>query len=227
MIAHRGLSGVERENTNAAFIAAGNRSYYGIETDLHVTKDGHFVLIHDETTGRVSDKNINVERSRINKIKKIVLKSKSGKTERSDLRIPLLSEYIAICKTYGKVCVLELKGSLSMKDSESVVRIIRDMNYLKSVIFISFNEKNLLNLRKIIPECAAQLLTAGYDRRIFDFLTENRISLDIHYKALTKEIVDEIHGAGLEVNCWTIDDPAEAERLVSFGVDYITTNILE
>ena len=41
MIAHRGVSGLERENTNAAFIAAGNRSYYGIETDVHRTKDGH------------------------------------------------------------------------------------------------------------------------------------------------------------------------------------------
>ena len=37
VIAHRGLSGIERENTNAAFVAAGNRSYYGIETDIHRT----------------------------------------------------------------------------------------------------------------------------------------------------------------------------------------------
>ena len=37
MIAHRGLSGLEKENTNAAFIAAGNRSYYGIETDVRKT----------------------------------------------------------------------------------------------------------------------------------------------------------------------------------------------
>ena len=53
MIAHRGLSGIEKENTNAAFIAAGNRSYFGIETDVHKTVDGKFVIIHDDTTGRV------------------------------------------------------------------------------------------------------------------------------------------------------------------------------
>lgn len=39
VIAHRGLSGIERENTNAAFVAAGNRSYYGIETDVRRTAD--------------------------------------------------------------------------------------------------------------------------------------------------------------------------------------------
>ncbi len=37
MIAHRGLSGIEMENTCSAFVAAGNRSYFGIETDVHVT----------------------------------------------------------------------------------------------------------------------------------------------------------------------------------------------
>ena len=47
VIAHRGLSGLEKENTNSAFVAAGNRSYYGIETDIHRTKDGHFVINHD------------------------------------------------------------------------------------------------------------------------------------------------------------------------------------
>ena len=54
MIAHRGLSGLETENSIQAFIAAGNRSYYGVETDVHVTKDGKFVVIHDDATGRVA-----------------------------------------------------------------------------------------------------------------------------------------------------------------------------
>ena len=53
-IAHRGLSAIECENTNAAFIAAGNRSYFGIETDVHVTADKRFVIIHDDTMKRVS-----------------------------------------------------------------------------------------------------------------------------------------------------------------------------
>ena len=47
MVAHRGLSGLELENTAAAFVAAGNRSYYGIETDVHRTADGKFVVIHE------------------------------------------------------------------------------------------------------------------------------------------------------------------------------------
>ena len=50
---------------------------------------------------------------------------------------------------------------------------------------------------------------------------------DIDYRLLTKEIVDAVHQAGAEVNCWTVNDPADGERLIEMGVDYITTNILE
>ena len=54
MIAHRGLSGLEMENTGLAFVAAGNRSYYGIETDIHRTADGKFILTHDDNLKRVT-----------------------------------------------------------------------------------------------------------------------------------------------------------------------------
>ena len=63
MVAHRGVSGLEKENTNAAFVAAGNRSYYGVETDVHKTADGQFIIIHDHTTKRVGVDNLNVEES--------------------------------------------------------------------------------------------------------------------------------------------------------------------
>ena len=75
IIAHRGLSGIERENTCPAFLAAANRSYFGIETDVHVTKDGKFVIIHDETTERVSlgKNNINVEETNYEAVRDIIL----------------------------------------------------------------------------------------------------------------------------------------------------------
>ena len=44
---------------------------------------------------------------------------------------------------------------------------------------------------------------------------------------MTQEVIDALHAEGLEVNCWTVDDPEWAEKLVAMGVDYITTNILE
>ena len=112
MIAHRGLSGIERENTYPAFLAAANRSYFGIETDVHVTPDGQFVVIHDETTDRVTlgKSSINVEKTPFDEFKDLILPDLDGSFTRRDIRIPLLQDYISICKKYGKICVLELKN---------------------------------------------------------------------------------------------------------------------
>ena len=99
MIAHRGLSGLERENTCPAFVAAGNRSYFGIETDVHITKDGKFVIIHDETTDRVSlgQSSINVEENDYAAVSGLVLPDLDQTTNRQDIRIPLLADYINMC----------------------------------------------------------------------------------------------------------------------------------
>jgi len=92
MIAHRGLSGIERENTNAAFVAAANRSYFGIETDIHKTVDGNYVLIHDDKTGRVAIDNMVVEESTFDTLRSLVLTDRDGTKSRSDIRIPTLEE---------------------------------------------------------------------------------------------------------------------------------------
>ena len=90
MVAHRGVSGLEKENTMAAFVAAGNRSYYGIETDIHRTLDGHYVAIHDADTGRVARQKLNVGQSTLAELRAICLNDIADGEPRGDLRIPTL-----------------------------------------------------------------------------------------------------------------------------------------
>lgn len=234
MIAHRGLSGIETENTNSAFVAAANRSYFGIECDIHVTSDKKFVVIHDETTARVSKENINVETSDFETVRKIVLnnKDKTGninemQATRGDLIIPTLSEYISICKKYGKKCILELKNRFEPEDIKKVADEINSLGYLDGVIFISFSLDNMINLRKLLPNQPLQFLTGKYNEEILNALNEYNLDLDIAYNALTKEIVEELHGNGHLINCWTCDDKDRVLELLDMGVDFITTNILE
>ena len=88
VIAHRGLSGIETENTNSAFVAAGNRSYWVIETDVHKTVDGVYVIFHDDNTGRMTNKNLVVEEVTYKKLCKLTLNDVIGKQGRRDLIIP-------------------------------------------------------------------------------------------------------------------------------------------
>lgn len=229
MIAHRGLSGLERENTNAAFVAAGNRSYFGIETDVHKTSDGVFVIIHDEHTQRISGgmHDVNVENSPFSEVQAITLPDLDGKV-RSDLRIPTLEEYVRICKKYGKICVLELKNTFEAEDIRTIIEIIREQAYLENVIFISFVLENCVILRQMLPEQPIQWLTScAVDDALIETLCRYHFALDSDYKYLTQDIVSKLHAHGIEVNCWTCNNPGDGEALVKMGVDYITSNILE
>ncbi|MBO4355981.1 MAG: hypothetical protein J5850_03925 [Clostridia bacterium] len=225
-VAHRGVSKLERENTNAAFIAAGNRSYFGIETDMYKTSDNRFVLMHDGKTGRVSKTDIPIETSTYEELRNLILTDLDGQ-DRSDLRIPDLEDYIKICKKYDKICVLELKSQFSEEDTKAFCEIINSYGYLENVIFISFHLDNLLKIKYLYPEQKVQYLRGDFEEGLTELLVKNKMDLDIYYQGLTKERLDECHKNGILVNCWTVDNPADAEKLSEWGVDFITTNILE
>ena len=230
MIAHRGLSGIECENTNAAFVAAGNRSYFGIETDIHVTKDGKFVVIHDDKTSRVAKEELIVEECTLDELRKIRLLDtprQNADFTRSDLCLPELCEYIRICKRYDKKAVLELKNRFETEDIKKVIDEIKKQKYIDNVIFISFSWENMVDIRNILPKAKAQFLISKWDDELIEKLKAHNLDLDIHYKALSKDKVKLLHKNGIEVNCWTVDDASDAKKLISMGVDYITSNILE
>ncbi len=232
-VAHRGLSGIEAENTNAAFVAAANRSYYGIETDVHRTADRRFVINHDGNLKRVGGEDICVENATMSDMQEIVLFDKDGTKERADLRPATLENYISICKKYGKHCVLELKSLFTDEETARIIDIINSYGYIDGVTFISFHYDNLLKVRKILPSQSAQFLTGAPfacfpdGERVIDKLLRDRIDVDVQHTAVTEELISIMHGAGLTVNCWTVDNKEDGERLAKMGVDLITTNILE
>lgn len=227
MIAHRGVSGLERENTNLAFVAAGNRSYFGVETDIHCTADGDLIVIHDDTTTRVSGVELVVEEQTFAALRAIKLLDLDGSNTRQDLRMPSLEEYIGICKKYEKTCVLELKNPMEEAVVRKIIDRIEALGYLDEVIFISFCFENLVYVRNYRPTQRAQYLFKVFTEELVAKMKEYRLDVDVYYKLLTEELIADLHAQGFEVNCWTVDDPAVAEQLVSWGVDYITTNILE
>ena len=227
VVAHRGLSGIEKENTNAAFIAAGNRSYFGIETDVHRTLDGKFVCFHDDTTGRVAIDNMTIEETTFDTLRKLLLTDRDGVKGREDLKIPTLKEYIATCKRYEKIAVLELKNEFEKEDIAKICDEIKELGYLESVIFISFAFNNLVKLREIYPEQKVQFLTSVYFDELPSLLKKHSFDLDILYTELSEERIKLLHENGIEVNCWTCDDKEWGENLAKWEIDYITSNILE
>lgn len=227
MIAHRGLSGIECENTAAAFVAAGNRDYFGIETDVHRTLDGKFIIIHDDTTSRVSADSLSVENNDFKTLRSVRLADKEGKI-REDLCLPSLAEYLRICRAYGKTGVLELKNLFSEYDISEILKTVRNEYKIDKMIFISFHFENLVYLRRLEKNARIQFLYSDkVDSALIDRLKTHGFDLDIHYSRLTEASIKLLHENGIRVNCWTVDDKHAAEKLALWGVDFITTNILQ
>ncbi len=227
MVAHRGLSGLELENTASAFVAAGNRSYYGIETDVHRTSDGKYICFHDDNTKRVGQDEMIVEKTTFETLRAIRLVDHDGKKGRYDLIMPSLDEYISICKKYDKTAVLELKNYFEPEHIDEIIQIIRDLGWLDRTVFISFSLPNMICIRQRLPKQRAQFLTSIFHDWLVDTLVKYDLDLDIYFNALTAERVKLVHDAGHEVNVWTVNTLEDAQRMVDYGVDYITTNIVE
>ena len=226
-IAHRGLSGLELENTISAFVAAGNRSYVGIETDVHVTKDGKFVVYHDDTTGRLCDEDVKIGNTDYKKLKLLTLKPQKNRTVGSDFVIPDLRDYLSICAFYDKIAVLELKERMTPEHIAQIYAEVEKYYNPDNLIFISFSLQNLIDLRHLQPNANIQYLVQEFNKDILATLKQYNFDLDIGYWICSKEVIDVCHQNGIKVNCWTVDNPGDAERLIDYGVDYITSNILE
>ena len=245
MIAHAGLEGFETPNTLAGVVAAGNRSYWGIEVDLRVTKDKEIVLIHDdnllESTGadvKVSEHTwaellqyTRYDRREFFGMEAYGIEDDKGKgITRSDLRISSFGEYIRVCKKYGKVAVPEIKGRFSPEEIGIMLDIVRKQDYLYRVVFISFGWENLAEIRRQQPGQTVQFLTyAGMDTsdEFLDRVAAEGFDLDVHLSNVTEDLVKRCHARGIKLNVWTVDFLSDAEKYVEWGVDYITSHILE
>ena len=140
LIAHRGLSALQPENTCAAFLAAAKRSYYGIETDIRLTADGKFALIHDDNLNRVFG-----VKKKVRKCTLAELRSVRGMVDgvpRADFQIPVLKEFLGICRAYQKQAVIEIKDGLTQAEAGALVAEVEKENALQHTVFISFCKRN-------------------------------------------------------------------------------------
>ena len=227
MVAHRGVSGLERENTCPAFVAAGVKTYYGIETDVHVTLDGKYIIVHDDDLKRVAGLDMGVETSNFDDLRTVRMTDRDGITERNDIFLPTLEEYLSICKKYEKEAVLELKNEMTSENVEGIAAAVDAAGMFEKTTFISFSKNNMFYLRDARPDANAQFLTSTLSEENIAFMLDNKLDADIYHKAMTKEFVDLMHANGRVVNVWTVDTIEDAETVREMGVDMITSNILE
>ena len=221
-IAHRGYRYAYPDNTESSFTAAASMDFYGIETDIHKTKDGCFVCNHDDSVTFADGSSLKINRSTFAELTaKPLLNYKTSE----DVRLCTFETYLRICKAGNKVAVIELKGTFLPKDITSILEIV-DEEYSRSrVCFISFNSLMLALVRAQDPTVELQYLSQTEDDPYFEDCLENGIHVSVRTTILTEELVAAFHAAGLKVNVWTVNDPSDLDLAVLYGVDYVTTDL--
>lgn len=227
MVAHRGLSGIETENTINAFTAAGNRSYFGIECDVRASKDNKLIITHDDTLLRLGLLNLYIPSFKYEELQKFTLVDRKTGNLSDGVVIPKLSEYLTICKTYQKVAFVEVKDHLSNDHLDALVEEIEKYYECQFVYVLSFHEKYLAYLRKRKPELTLFYLVGEKSEGLLELCEKYQANLDIDYRHVDETLIKQFHLIGLKVCVYTVDDKEIAEKLIKLGVDYITSNILE
>lgn len=220
LIAHRGASAIECENTAEAFELACRENCFGVECDVHVTADGKYVIFHDDTTGRMCFENLTVKKSTYDELR--ALKFRRG----DKYKIPSLEEYLDIMNGCGKVAVIELKNPMAEKNIAEICAICAEKYDLDKIIFISFCFENLLTVRALLPEQKIQFLTCAVTKELADDLVKNNFGIDLDRVVADENAFEILRERNIPINCWTVDDAEEAKKLARLGAEFITTNVI-
>lgn len=214
VMAHRGASKREPENTAVAFRAAGELGAHGVELDVRRCASGELIVHHNPT--------LTDGRSLIGVAK-------------ADLpaHVSTLDEALDACA--GMWVNVEIKNDESEPDfdpddsiAERVVACLLRRGEDERWLISSFRRQTVDACRRLAPSIATAWLTVHIDdpaSTAASLVASGHAAVHPYVDLLTREALEEMHAHGLAVNVWTCDDPTKMAELIEWGIDGICTNV--
>ena len=221
-IAHRGYSNANVDNTEAAYLEASTLNFYGIETDVKVTKDGYFVCNHDDVAVfEDGSKKIVKDSTR----EELLAKKLDGATKDTEYMCTF-ERYLEICKNSNKIAIIELKTKFTNEQLKQIFSIVESIYSLDKVEIIDFDISQIKRAKKINNDVPYQYLIGFPNFIDINYAINNGINLSFNRTALHMfpNYVEKAHKKGLKVGVWTVDDKQDVANFIDMGVDYVTSN---
>ena len=233
IVAHRGASADAPENTMTAFRLAVEQKADVLETDMHLTKDGRIILLHDPTTKRTAgEPDHKVAETAADVLRSLdVGRGKDPKF--AGEKIPFLEELLEIVPE-GKRLFPEIKCKKEILPA--LEKTLRGSGKLKQVTLLGFDLDVMAAAKARMPEVPMYWLRGTEkDPKTKKPLPHNPEwagqakakkldGLDVNYEGLDEKFAKAVKAAGLGLHVWTVDDPKKTRRDRDLGVDSITTN---
>jgi len=233
VVAHRGASSTESENTLPAFDAAVAAGADVVEFDVRMTADDVAVVMHDPDVSRTTDGHGPVRGFRLDELKMLKIRTSDG----GSAEVPTLEEALA-CLSGRAAVDVEIKNIPGEPDFEGenesavegTLRALDVVAFVGTVLLSSFNPLSIARALALAPDVPTGLLTTEEVEPFaaFGFARDQGHAWVLPFwagvLAAGPSLADRVHGAGMRLGTWITDDPAEAVALMRAGVDAVATN---
>ena len=210
VIAHRGASGRELENTLAAFRLARELGADAVELDVHATADGHLVVHHDEMIGRHHVAQCSFAEVQAHRL-------------RNGEPVPTLEQALDIILPH-MIAFVEVKA-LGFRWDEALLAAIDRSPAPAKVAVHSFDHRIVARLGTLRPQLPRGVLSASYPIHPEHMMEDaGAQALWQHESLIDAPLVASVHGAGGAVYAWTVDAPRRMQQLLELGVDGLCSN---
>lgn len=229
IFAHRGAKAVAPENTIPAFARALEMGVAGIELDIHCSKDGRLVVIHDESLTRTTNGKGDVGDYTAAELAKLDAGSHFDPAF-AQVGIPTLDEVFDLV---GDRCIVNVEvktmDPLGGNQVEPLLAMIEARNLYDQVIVSSFNPISLIKIRYLEPKVQLGLLyylpmTPWLGRAWFTPIMQPE-AVHPHCRLIDEAHMAWARGHNCAVNSWTVNDMTEAKRLAALDVDVIMSDV--
>jgi glycerophosphoryl diester phosphodiesterase len=225
VISHAACKGHAPENTLAGIAAALKLGVDAIEIDVHRSRDGVPVLLHDRTLDRTTDGVGAVTEQTIEQIKRLDAGARSFDGRFSGEQIPTLAEALDLTR-HACLLVIEIKQE---GIEEEVASVVRRMEAAGASMIWSFHPESVRAARAAMPGVPAAQLWAGRSGSVAELfdgaVLRGAQAVSVHYSAVNQALVHAARLRGLSVYTWTADEAADQMHAILSGVAGICTNV--
>ncbi|MCL2560565.1 MAG: glycerophosphodiester phosphodiesterase [Turicibacter sp.] len=233
--AHRGSKGHYPENTMLAFKKAIEVGVDGIELDVHLTKDGEIVVIHDATLDRTTTGTGNIKDRTLAEIQAFSAGAKFGEFKQYDVSwdlevVPSLAETLALLNVHDVMVNIELKTYEVDYPGieEKVLKVVTEAGYdQEKIVYSSFHLPTLLRIQRLNEAAKIAWLVENFIPMPADYL--NTLGLEALH--MDKQIVlahrEYWRPMASNLRVWTVNEGSEMHALLELGVRAIITDYPE
>ncbi len=226
--AHRAGAALAPENTLAAVRNALGLDVDYIELDLHVSRDGAVVVIHDATLDRTTNGRGFVRETALADIQRLDAGSWFGARFAGE-RVPTLREVLDVIRGHGGERVrLNLETKYDARGpappanfEELVLEQLRAAGLSGRAIIQSFHYPSIVRVKTLDPSIATAALRSPVNPPLDPVAEVRAARADVYspgFRLVTRESLEALHRAGIPVVPWTVNEPADMERLLALGI---------